>query len=66
MVGRLTRTNCDEAGDYVVPNELSPTVLVSRPDTRKLYNKVNLFYREYVDFDSLENYFHLRFTFLQQ
>ena len=30
--GRLTRTNCDEAGDYVVPNVLSPKDLVSRPD----------------------------------
>ena len=27
MDGRLTRTNCDEVGDYVVPNVLSP-----RPD----------------------------------
>ena len=32
MDGRLTRTNCDEAGDYVVPNVLSPRDLVSRPD----------------------------------
>ena len=24
--------NCDEAGDYVVPNVLSPRDLVSRPD----------------------------------
>ena len=29
---KLTRTNCDEAGDYVVPNVLSPRDLVSRPD----------------------------------
>ena len=29
--GRTTRTNCDEAGDYVVPNVLSPRDLVSRP-----------------------------------
>ena len=28
---RLTWTNCDEAGDYVVPNVLSPCDLVSRP-----------------------------------
>ena len=28
---RLTWTNCDEAGDYVVP-KLSPRDLVSRPD----------------------------------
>ena len=32
MDGRLIRTNCDEAGDYVVPNVLSPRDLVSRPD----------------------------------
>ena len=32
MDRRLTRTNCDEAGDYVVPNVLSPRDLVSRPD----------------------------------
>ena len=32
MDGRLTRTNFDEAGDYVVPNVLSPRDLVSRPD----------------------------------
>ena len=28
----LTRTDCDEAGDYVVPNVLSPRDLVFRPD----------------------------------
>ena len=32
MDGRLIRTNCDKAGDYVVPNALSPRDLVSRPD----------------------------------
>ena len=32
MDRRLTRTNCDEVGDYVVPNVLSPRDLVSRPD----------------------------------
>ena len=31
MDGR-TWTNCDEAGDYVVPNVLSLRDLVSRPD----------------------------------
>ena len=30
--GRPTWTDCDEAGDYVVPNVLSPIDLVSRPD----------------------------------
>ena len=30
MDGRLTWTDCDEAGDYVVPNVLSPRD--SRPD----------------------------------
>ena len=29
---RLTLTDCDEAGDYVVPNVLSPSDLVSIPD----------------------------------
>ena len=29
---RLTWTDCDKAGDYVVPNVLSPRDLVSRPD----------------------------------
>ena len=28
----LTWTDCDEAGDYIVPNVLSPRALVSRPD----------------------------------
>ena len=32
MDGRPTWTNCDEAGDYVVPNVLSPRDLVFRPD----------------------------------
>ena len=29
---RLTVTNCDKAGDYVMPNVLIPRDLVSRPD----------------------------------
>ena len=32
MDGRPTGTDCDEAGDYVVPNVLSPRDLVFRPD----------------------------------
>ena len=32
MDGQPTWTDCDEAGDYVVPNVLSPRDLVSRPD----------------------------------
>ena len=32
MVGLPTWTDCDEAGDYVVPNVLSPRDLVFRPD----------------------------------
>ena len=32
MDGRPTWTDCDEAGDYVVPNVLSPRDRVSRPD----------------------------------
>ena len=35
----LTRTDCDEAGDYVVPNVLIPRNLVFRPDIgHKLYH----------------------------
>ena len=47
MDGRPTWTDCEEAGDYVVPNVLSPRDLVFRPDnmdetstvphTQKLY-----------------------------
>ena len=44
-----TWTDCDEAGDYVVPNVLSPRDLVFRPDnmdetvphTRKAVNTLN-------------------------
>ena len=32
MDGRPTWTDCDKAGDYVVPNVLSPRDLVTRPD----------------------------------
>ena len=32
MDGRPTWTDCDEAGDYVVPYVLSPRDLVFRPD----------------------------------
>ena len=32
MDGRPSWTDCGEAGDYVVPNVLSPRDLVSRPD----------------------------------
>ena len=32
MDGRPTWTDCDEAGDYVVPNVLSPRDLVFRPN----------------------------------
>ena len=32
MDGRPTWTDCDEAGDYVVPNVLSPRDLIFRPD----------------------------------
>ena len=32
MDGRPTYTDCDEAGDYAVPNVLSPRDLVFRPD----------------------------------
>ena len=32
MDGRPTWTDCDEAGDYIVPYVLSPRDLVFRPD----------------------------------
>ena len=32
MDGRPTWTDCEEAGDYLVPNVLSPRDLVFRPD----------------------------------
>ena len=32
MDGRLSRSGCDEADDYVVPNVLRPRDLVTRPD----------------------------------
>ena len=32
MDGQLNMTDCDEAGDDVVPNVLSPRDLVFRPD----------------------------------
>ena len=32
MDGRPTWTDCDEAGDYVVPNVFSPRDLVFKPD----------------------------------
>ena len=39
MEGPPTWTDCDEAGDYVVPNVLSPRDLVYRPDKwTKLYH----------------------------
>ena len=34
---QLTWTDCDKAGDYVVPNVLSPRDLVSRPDKTVLH-----------------------------
>ena len=34
MEGRPTWTDCDEAGDYAVPNVLNTRDLVSRPDYR--------------------------------
>ena len=49
MDGQLTWTDCDEAGDYVVPNVLSPRDLVSRPDNMDetvphTHFSINLFY----------------------
>ena len=44
---RLTWTDCDEAGDYDVPNVFSPRDLVSRPDNMDetvLHTYPNLYY----------------------
>ena len=45
MDGRPTWTDCDEAGDYVVPNVLSPRDLVFRPDN--MDKTVPHFYKVY-------------------
>ena len=44
MDGQRTWTDCDEAGDYVVPNVLSPRDLVFRPDNmdETVTHKINL------------------------
>ena len=53
---RPTWTVCDEAGDYVMPNVLSPRDLVSRPDNmnetvgarraHQILRKNNIFYNK--------------------
>ena len=49
MDGRPTWTDCDEAGDYVVPNVLSPRDLVFRPDNMdKTVPHIQLEYRCHV------------------
>ena len=50
---RLTWTDCDEAGDYVVPNVLSPRDLVFRPNNMDetvlhIYMYASFFFQEYV------------------
>ena len=59
MDGRPTWTDCDEAGDYVVPNVFSPRDLVFKPDNMdetvphtirritELCNKMKLFFNKY-------------------
>ena len=45
MDGLPTWTDCDEAGDYVVPNVLSARDLVFRPDnmdTRHVFPTMNI------------------------
>ena len=50
----LTRTDCDEAGDYVVPNVLSPRDLVFRPDIgHKLYHHRKFLWAVYLEGVSL-------------
>ena len=59
---RLTWTDCDEAGDYVVPNVLSPRDLVSRPDNMDetiLHTKC--FFTKTTDVTSASKWFKLCF-----
>ena len=51
MDGRPTWTDCDEAGDYVVPNVLSPRDLVSRPD---IMDETVPHHRPYLDLFSFD------------
>ena len=53
MDGRPTWTDCEEAGDYVVPNVLSPRDLVLRPDN--MYETVPLTCSVYMDFRYAKN-----------
>ena len=38
---RLTWADCDEAGDYVVPNVLSPSLQTCQDGRNKIRNKYN-------------------------
>ena len=56
MDGRPTWTDCDEAGDFVVPNVLSPRDLVFRPynmdmDETVPHTKID---KQYFDLISME------------
>ena len=58
MDGLPTWTDCDEAGDYVVPNVLSPRDLVSRPDIMD----ETVPHTVTVKMQYLEGHFHLMIT----
>ena len=49
MDGRLIRTNCDEAGDHVVPYVLGPRDLVSRPDNMDETILSSSYYRRQIE-----------------
>ena len=50
---QLTWTDCDEAGDYVMPNVLSPGDLVSRPDNMA---ETVLHTRQLIELSLIQNY----------
>ena len=56
----LTRTDCDEAGDYVVPNVLNPKDIVFRPDIgHKLYHHQEKIHISFFEACFLILYFHV-------
>ena len=62
MDRRPTWTDCDEAGDYVVPNVLSPRDLVFRPDnTDETVPHIIIFWGRLTIVDSLTPQFHISF-----
>ena len=62
MDGRPIWTDCDEAGDYVVPNVSSPRDLVSRPDI--IDETVPHTIRYYLIYNLYKTKPHLRFIYV--